>query len=159
MRIASLVVAIVLLAACSAPAASSSTPLETELGTDCGSEHGWSLTYSVSGGFVGRQDMLQFASDGSLVAKNERTGEQVEAQAAQDEVDQVTALLGSVCNLPQSEKLPNCADCFEYALTVDLNRQTYEFQANDVSLPESGLVDLVTKLNELMQQAYSGELE
>jgi hypothetical protein len=76
------------------------------------------------------------------------------------QAEAVASGLSALCaasDLPKSES--QCADCYEYQLSADIDGQRYEAQVDDVTMGDAGLAGLVTALSELMQSALAGEMQ
>jgi hypothetical protein len=145
-----------LLAAC-APASASPQPLPPLEGT-------WSVKLTQSGGFAGLQRWVSVTSDGAVLASDDRAGAVGSLQLTPAQLADLAALVAqSSVQSPDSypnasypnRSYPNsgCADCFLYYIEIHSGNTRFSAQADDVTLPGSGLEPLVTKLLGLMMEA------
>jgi hypothetical protein len=110
----------------------------------------WTVSMTQSGGIMGMMRSIEVTSDGSYTVKDEReestfSGELKEAQ--------LTELKGMISSLEfASPKKPGaCADCFVFDIAIQSDGQKMILQADDISLPESGMAPLVELLRGIME--------
>ncbi len=107
---------------------------------------------------MGVQRRLEIASSGELIAEDLREGTRVTVTLAEDEVSRLAALLAENCPATPPLRPPACADCFEYAYTLDVDGLRMIGVENDISLRTSLLAPWIEALRDLWQQATDGEL-
>ena len=131
-----------------------STPLTTTstkpTTTACSSPLNWSVELNRSGGFAGLNESLSLDSAGSLEVQNERPPIDAQKTISQDQVDAITELLVQACPFKVEPAKKECADCFVYNLTVQMDEQRYSEQFSDVTFAEE-MQPLVEALNQLAQ--------
>lgn len=112
----------------------------------------WSVGMTQSGGIMGLLRHIATGSDGKYAASDERDGREVAGELSQD---QLTRLKGLVSSLQfTAPKLPTvCADCFIYDIEIQSGGKKLILQADDISLPDSGMASLVEFLRDLMDSA------
>jgi hypothetical protein len=112
----------------------------------------WSVGMTQSGGIMGLLRHIEASSDGTYSAGDERDGRTVTGVLPQE---QLTELQGLVTSLEfTAPKMPTvCADCFVYDLEIQSGGKKLILQADDISLPESGMAPLVEFLRGIMDSA------
>jgi len=153
--IPTLLVGIVLSACAGLPA---STPLAEPLGTPtsssnaaCNTPSNWTIQYNRSGGFAGFNQSLILYSDGNLIIQSERPPVDEQKTISEDQVKAITGLLVNACPFEVDSGKGVCADCFIYALTIQMDSQTYVIEASDVTLAEE-LHPLINDLSQFLQE-------
>ncbi len=112
----------------------------------------WSATLTQSGGIAGISRSLRVASDGAYQIADgkgdvSKTGTLTEAQLA--ELTQLISTLQFAA--PKSKS--NCADCFNYAVTLESGGQKMIVQTDDTTLDDSGIKPLVLFLRGILDSA------
>jgi hypothetical protein len=112
----------------------------------------WSVSMIQSGGIMGLLRHIEASSNGKYSAGDERDGRAVAGELSQE---QLTELQGLVTSLEfTAPKLPTvCADCFVYDLEIQSGGKKLILQADDISLPDSGMQPLVEFLRGIMDSA------
>ena len=103
----------------------------------------WEVELSVTGGFAGVDRRLQVDDQGAYEAEDAQPASKEEGVLSADEMEQLLALLPSVCEPYEASRPPSCADCFNYFLEATLQGSAYEFILNDLSLAEAPVGPLV----------------
>jgi hypothetical protein len=67
------------------------------------------------------------------------------------------AALCAASQMPKSES--QCADCYEYTLSAEIDGAHYEMHVDDVTVGDAGLGELVASLSDLLQRALADELQ
>ena len=138
----------------SAPVPQMTSTLEEA--TSCDMSVSWEIAFEQSGGFAGTRQWITINSNGELIAYDEKAGKTNQAQAPQEELDQIASMLADACPFEEASRLPgSCADCYQYSLQIVIGNQRYGVQEDDTSLPDSEFALLINKLAILLQQALS----
>ena len=127
-----------------APAATPTLPTVTEQ---------WTLKMTHSGGIMGLMRSIEVSSDGIYTVTDERTNKTASGELSKDEIAAMTKMVADAQNITSEKPEMTCADCFIYDIEIQSNGKKFAVQLNDISLPESGMKDLVTSLRELMDAA------
>lgn len=115
----------------------------------------WMVSLQLSGGFAGLSQSIDISSDGTAVAKNERSNKTVKRQLTSDELSQLMTLVKSASLKSPGGGLPVCVDCFNYNIQINSDGGKFTAQFDDVSLPDSGMSSLVKYLRELMDKTLA----
>lgn len=131
-----------LISACGSPEITyTPPPIETEE---------WSLRMTQSGGIAGINRTVEILSDGSYTLTDERNNQNVTKELSKEQLSELQTLISALeFHAPQSRS--GCADCFEYAIEIESGGKKMIFNADDVSLPDSGAGELVTFLQKLFE--------
>ena len=89
-------------------------------------------------------------SDGSLMVQSERPAIDEQVTLPKDHLEPIQNLLVQACPFTIAKKEDNCADCYIYDLRIEMNGQSYDIQASDMTLNEE-LRPLITTLDEFFQ--------
>jgi len=149
--------ALLLLAACTSAPIGQPTPLATTApasatapssratpqSSSCDVSGTWDVELNVTGGFAGVDRRLQVDDQGAYEAEDAQPASKEEGVLSADEMEQLLALLPSVCEPYEAARPPSCADCFNYFLEATLQGSAYEFILNDLSLAEAPVGPLV----------------
>ncbi len=138
---------VILLAACAPSQPATEQPLPTP------ARQWTSIKMIQSGGIMGMMRTIEISSDGAMTVADERSNETVTGQLSADELSQLNELIASASFVPPSGFPNACADCFNYAIEVSTPGKTIHWEANDVSLPNSGMEPLVEFLRGLIEEA------
>jgi len=114
----------------------------------------WTIKMVQSGGIMGLSRSLEVTSDGKFTVVDNRANKTINGNISPDELSNINDLVSSSEYIPPSK--PNgmvCADCFIYELEIQTSGKKFAIQLNDISLPNSGLEPLVSRLSELMDTA------
>ena len=151
-----LLISIVLSACAVMPA---NTPLPEPVGTPtsrsstaCSAPTNWTIQYNRSGGFAGFNESMTLDSGGNLTVKSERPPADVQETISDDQVKEISKLLGQACPFETDSSKDSCADCFMYDLNIQMDGQTYTVHASDMTLIEE-LQPLISALDQLLQDA------
>jgi len=112
----------------------------------------WTVDMQLSGGIAGLSRSIQIASDGAVIAKDDRNGKMTTRQLTSDELAQFKALVNSASLKPVSGGPDACADCFIYSVKITSDSGNFSAQLNDVNLPDSGMSPVVKYLMDLLSQ-------
>jgi hypothetical protein len=113
----------------------------------------WALKLTQSGGFAGVMLTVQVASDGRLTAENQRTKRTVTQTLPADTMAQLAPHLRGVLGVTPPAPRGGCADCFLYHLEFKSGDSVARIDADDTTLGDSGVADLVRFLQQLRDQA------
>lgn len=113
----------------------------------------WTLKMTHSGGIMGLMRSIEVSSDGIYTVTDERTNKTASGELSKDEIAAMTKMVADAQNITGEKPEMTCADCFIYDIEIQSNGKKIAVQLNDISLPESGMKDLVTSLRELMDSA------
>ncbi|SRR5581483_3366914 len=109
----------------------------------------WSLKLTQSGGIAGIMLTVEVSSDGKIMAEDPRSGKSETRNLATDELTELKRLISSAKISPNAAPYPGCADCFIYTLEVNSNGNLSRIQVDDITLKDSGALELVTYLRKL----------
>jgi hypothetical protein len=114
-------------------------------------EGNWTIKMSQSGGIMGLSRKIEIRSNGFYIVGDERTGQTMQGQLAENEL---AALKNKVLFVDYSPntKPYGCADCFIYQLDIAGKDGTFSVQLDDISLPTSGLEALVNDLVDIIKR-------
>lgn len=112
------------------------------------------IEYSVSGGFAGIHRQLTLSNDGHFTTTDQRTKERVELQASEEQLASIAGILEqlsfSVDARASSKSSGQCADCFQYSLTLTANGRRGAIVLDDLSLGDSKCAALIGLLSTMM---------
>ena len=109
----------------------------------------WSLKLTQSGGIAGIMLTVEVLSDGKITAEDPRSGKSEKRDLTTDELAELKRLVSSAKISPNAAPYPGCADCFIYTLEVNSNGNLSRIQVDDITLKDSGALELVTYLRKL----------
>jgi hypothetical protein len=112
----------------------------------------WTLQFHRSGGFAGFDESMTLDSGGKLTVQSERPLADVQEMISGDQVNEIANLLAGACPFEIQESNAQCEDCFVYELVIQMNGETYQVEATDVTLTEE-LHPLVNQLSGLLQNS------
>lgn len=120
----------------------------------------WSLKYEVFGGIAGLKRRLLLSSNQQLIAIDEKRSKRIIQQASPQQITNVTTLLKSLkmlTTLVASSSLNSqCADCFQYRLTLTLNEQQQIINLDDSQIQHnSKYAKLISLLSSILNQTLS----
>ncbi len=119
----------------------------------CAVPRAWRVTLEWSGGLVGVQRSVEVSSDGLVVARDLQDGTQAEATLGSADRSRLTSLLAAACPERGTARLPSCADCYQYAYSVEMEGRIVTGLENDVSLQSSRLAPWIDALRSIWQEA------
>ena len=119
---------------------------------DCSSPSDWTVEYQRTGGIGGFSQSLILHSDGSITIQSDHPPVDKQLQIPADHLEPVKNLLVEACPFQVDQANGNCADCFNYALDIKMDDQSYSVQAQDTTLTED-LQSLVNALDEFISLA------
>ena len=97
------------------------------------------------------------SADGRIIASDLKRKRRVEQQAPPEQLVKIAGALSKIdlSRLPATRpKLAKrCADCFQYALTVDNGDQRYKLYVDDITLEDPACAELIGLLSSLLNQA------
>lgn len=139
-----------LLSACG-PARISPTPLPTQAAPQPlpTLADKWSLKLTQSGGFAGVLLTVEVSSDGKISAEDSGSGKSKAQNLTADELAELKRLISTARISPNAGPYPGCADCFLYTLEINSNGKLSQVRADDITLKDSGALELVTYLRKL----------
>jgi hypothetical protein len=136
-----------------------SSPPSTAASTEsCAAPEVWQVSLEWSGGLVGVQRSLEVSSSGQVVARDLTETTERSTTLNPGDIAVLTELLVDACPIAGTPRPPSCADCYEYAWSVDLDGRPVRGVENDVSLRASRLGPWIEGLVSIWQGVISGEL-
>ena len=116
----------------------------------------WSVVLSISGGFAGWAKNISINSDGLLIINNLKTGRSIRKKMNNNELDVLSKLVlqqKKTHSEAKGNSLPkNCADCFQYKLSIRWQNGQQLAVLNDINLGQSPYKDIVRFLRKMMSQ-------
>jgi len=109
----------------------------------------WSLKLTQSGGIAGIMLTVEVSSDGKIATEDSRSGKSETRNLTTDELAELKRLISSAKISPNAAPYPGCADCFIYTLEINSNGNPSRVQVDDITLKDSGALELVTYLRKL----------
>ena len=125
------------------------TPIASSTAT-CSLPANWTIQFNRSGGIAGFNQTMTLQSDGSLKIESEKPPANEQKSISKEQVGQIANLLAQACPFEMKPNDLGCADCFIYKLSVQMNDQTYNMLATDVTLTDQ-VYPLINTLNQLLQ--------
>ena len=113
----------------------------------------WTVKMTHSGGIMGLMRSIEVSSDGSYTVTDERTNKSISVKLSEDEIATLTKIVSSAENIPSEKPSGGCADCFVYEIEILTSGKNLATRLDDISLPASGMEDLVKSLRELIDSA------
>ena len=113
----------------------------------------WTIKMTHSGGIMGLMRSIDVSSDGNYTVTDERTNKTATGKLSEDEIAALTKMVTGAENIASGKPSGNCADCFIYEIEIQINGKKISTQLDDVSLPASGMEDLVASLRSLINSA------
>jgi hypothetical protein len=114
----------------------------------------WTVKMTHSGGIMGLMRSIEISSDGSYTVTDDRTKKEITGKLTGSELTKLSGVVTSAKLVPSDMPgVSACADCFIYDIEIRSGEQKLAAQLDDISLPNSGMEDLVTSLRELMDSA------
>jgi hypothetical protein len=114
----------------------------------------WKIKMTHSGGIMGLSRSIEISSDGKYTVIDERANKSVTRELERDELSKLINIVA--CSEYISMTLPQpsgCADCFVYDLAIHGDGKKFSVQVDDISLPDSGMENLVMYVRDLMDAA------
>jgi hypothetical protein len=140
------ILAAALLAACAPTEVS--TPLPTPSAV-------WTVRFTQSGGIMGMLRSIEVSSFGRFTAADERAQKTVDGQLSASELASLADLLREAAQLKPIQPNNECADCFIYTIEISGFGKPLQLQANDINLPDSGLIPLIEFLQGVTDEALN----
>ena len=128
-------------------------PLGTPIASStaaCSLPANWTIQFNRSGGIAGFNQTMTLQSDGSMKIESEKPPANVRKAISKEQVGQIANLLAQACPFEMKPNDLGCADCFIYKLSVQMNGQTYNMLATDVTLTDQ-VYPLINTLNQFLQ--------
>jgi hypothetical protein len=116
-------------------------------------ESTWTIRMKHSGGIMGLLRTIEISSDGSSTVVDERTKKTVNGKLSSDELSIIKEQILASEYISPAKPEAICADCFVYDLEIQGSGKKFAVQLNDISLPDSGLEELVRYLRGLIDTA------
>jgi len=113
----------------------------------------WTVKLTQSGGFAGVMLTVQVSSDGKLTAENQRTRRSVTQTLPPETVAQIKPQVARVLQVTPAVPHSGCADCFLYRLELTSGDGSTRVEADDMTLADSGIADVVRLLQQLRDRA------
>jgi hypothetical protein len=105
-----------------------------------------SIKLTQSGGFIGLSRTMEVLRNGVMHFTDERAQVNITDQLSKTDRGELSDLLAAFTFMPPSDSGKACADCFVYTLEIVSPAGTQTYEANDVTLADSGMEPLVTFL-------------
>jgi hypothetical protein len=106
----------------------------------------WSVKMTQSGGIAGVLLVVEANSHGQLIVQDQRSQKSISttltSQAAAELKNLILNIPATITALPPSA----CADCFIYDLEIQSQGRNINIHADDVTIKNSGVGDLITEL-------------
>ena len=115
-------------------------------------EETWAVKMTLSGGIAGLLRSIDVNSTGSYSVADQRVGKVVTGTLSEADLVTLQALI-SALEVSAPKKPSACARCFEYELEVESGGKKMNASADDLSLGESGMGELVQFLRQTMDAA------
>ena len=115
-------------------------------------EETWAVKMTLSGGIAGLLRSIDVNSTGSYSVADQRVGKVVTGTLSEADLVTLQALI-SALEVSAPKNPSACADCFEYELEVESGGKKMIASADDLSLGESGMGELVQFLRQTMDAA------
>lgn len=112
----------------------------------------WSVKMTQSGGIMGLLRNIEAASDGKFTVNDERAGTTVTGELTDGKLAELQRLVTEM-TFTAPEIPAVCADCFVYEVQIESGGKKMIAQADDISLPDSGMEALVEFLRGIMDSA------
>lgn len=114
----------------------------------------WTIKMTHSGGIMGLMRSLEVSSDGKYTVVDERANKTVSGKLSFNELATLSEMISILDGADVKQPGPgNCADCFIYDLEIHSGEKNIVVQLDDISLPESGMIDLVSFLRGITDSA------
>jgi hypothetical protein len=144
-----LIVALLVAGCASSP---TNTPAATP--TQPAIEDEWTVTMTHSGGIMGLMRTVEVTSDGSYTVTDERSKSKVIRELNEADLATLHELVSNVeLRSPEDSRPSVCADCFIYDIEIQSNGKISTIQLSDITLPGSGMENLVSFLRGLIDSA------
>ena len=111
-----------------------------------------SIKMTHSGGIMGMLRVIEISRDGLMTVTDDRANKSISRQLSAEELTELSSLLAGFAYVT-SDNPAICADCFIYTIEIARAGEATAFEANDITLAESGMEPLVTFLRALADQA------
>lgn len=144
-KTAAALICIVLIAAC--------TPIvQPPLTTTQSPPFSWNkIAFVQSGGIAGVLRLIEVSSDGTALARDERSNSFISLQLSEAQLTGLNDLIAGLALVPPAPSRLECMDCFEYDLAIETEPgKTFRVHIVDINLPESGFEELVDYLRDLI---------
>ena len=116
----------------------------------------WSLTFHLSGGFVGFDRELSLTSRGELKVSDRRRAVQAATQASANELAQIASMVAGL-KAVEAGRRSLCNDCLQYDLSAQVNGRTVVSSLNDLSLPGNPVEPLVRLLTTMLNRELAAQ--
>ena len=114
----------------------------------------WTITFHLSGGFLGVMRTLHVSSTGDLSAEDAKRPGPVTARATPEELTQCASFVAN--GKPAGPVRPSvCRDCLEYAVEIDAKGRRSSFNVDDTTLKGSEVEPLVKLLTTMLNRLLS----
>ncbi len=113
----------------------------------------WTIKLTQSGGFAGVMLTVQVSSDGRLTAQNQRAMRSVTQILPPETVAQLARYHARALQVTPAAPHTGCADCFLYSLEFSSSGTTSHIEADDTTLADSGVAELVRLLQQVRDRA------
>lgn len=110
----------------------------------------WTVEMTHSGGIMGLMRTIEISSGGSYSVTDERANKTISGELSKDELAKLTEIITSTNYIASDKPKGGCADCFIYDIKIQGSEKNLAVQLDDISLPSSGMENLVTFLRGLI---------
>ena len=118
----------------------------------------WSIVLSISGGFAGLARNISIDSNGLLIINDLKLNKSIRNKLDNNELARLSELINNNKNQPSMAGIPfgseNCADCFQYKLSIRWQNGQQLAVLNDINLPQSPYKELLLVLRKLTSKYY-----
>ncbi len=113
----------------------------------------WTIKMTHSGGIMGLMRSVEVSSEGSYTVKDKRSNKTISGNLSKNEISRFTGIVTATERTAMEKPEGVCADCFIYDIEIQIDGEKFSVQLDDMNLSESGMVELVSSLRELMDSA------
>lgn len=115
-------------------------------------EGDWLVRMTLSGGFAGLLRKIEVKSGGEYVVIDEKVKKTFSDDLTEAEISNLEELVSKL-KFFAPEMPTGCADCFIYEIEIESGGRKMIASADDISLEDSGLGELVQFLHNIMDRA------
>ncbi|MBE0671184.1 MAG: hypothetical protein IH588_11395 [Anaerolineales bacterium] len=113
----------------------------------------WTVEMTHSGGIMGLMRAIKISSGGSYTVTDERANKTISGELSKDELAKLTEIITNTSYITSEKPKGVCADCFIYDIEIQGSGKNLAVQLDDISLPGSGMENLVTFLRGLIDSS------
>jgi len=109
----------------------------------------WTVSMTQSGGIMGMLRTITIQANGNYTVTDERATNTVNGTLKEADVSKLRTMVTNA-NLAVQKTKTICADCFVYDISIQSSGQKMIATLNDMSLPDSGMEELIGFLSSVM---------